>query len=501
MSRSGKRILHIDKNDYYGQADAAFSLQEAEDFAKQVDGANSGDDAAFRNISIFKPQQVDADSQAPSLSFSRAYTLALCPQLVYARSALLQYLVSSKVHQQLEFLAVGSWWVYTPSGESLHGEEPRPGHLFKVPSSREDIFSDKVLDFKAKRALTKFLRFIVEYEEQPELWEVHKDKPFTTFLTEQFRVPETLHPPLLALSLSPNGQSTTTTEFALSRIARHMRSIGMFGSGFGSVIPKWGGMSEVTQVACRACAVGGGVYVLGRDITGFASTASSPVEGLDSPPHVGIKVHLRGGETVTTRWVVGQSLEGQSLSATVDVPGAFCKSITIISSSLPSLFPPIAEEAPPPACAVVTFPSGSLKLDSMEVELPPVHIFVHSADTGECAVGQCVLYASTSLAGMSGFELLKAATEALICSVDITPMPVALWSMQYEQSPRPASTIPSSVSGAQDHILNFPPPSLDLAFDDGVLEQVKQMWEKLKGDDTGEFLVFGDRTVDLEGED
>ncbi|KMU91784.1 hypothetical protein CIHG_09657 [Coccidioides immitis H538.4] len=30
LSRSGKKVLHIDKNDYYGGSEAAFSLQEAE---------------------------------------------------------------------------------------------------------------------------------------------------------------------------------------------------------------------------------------------------------------------------------------------------------------------------------------------------------------------------------------------------------------------------------------------------------------------------------------
>lgn len=335
------------------------------------------DNAAFTNVSISKTEQVDVQSAAQSLSFSRAYTLALCPQLVYAQSALLKYLVSSKVHKQLEFVAVGSWWVYSAPNKDSSGESERDGQLFKVPSSREDIFTDKVLDFKAKRALTKFLRFIVDYEEQREIWEDYRTRSFAEFLVEQFKVPVTLHPPLLALSLSPQGPNVTTTEFALPRIARHLRSIGRLGPGFGSVIPKWGGMSEVTQVACRACAVGGGVYVLHKDVSSFEKNES------------GVKVHLAGGDVVTTRWVVGQGLEGSPRSNPANPSSTFSKSITIVSSPLSSLFPSIAEEAPAPACAVVTFPSGSLSFEDGEAELPPVHILVHSADTGECPTGQC----------------------------------------------------------------------------------------------------------------
>jgi RAB protein geranylgeranyltransferase component A len=44
LSRSGKKILHVDKNDYYGGTEAAFSLQEAESWAEQ---ANSRKPSSF----------------------------------------------------------------------------------------------------------------------------------------------------------------------------------------------------------------------------------------------------------------------------------------------------------------------------------------------------------------------------------------------------------------------------------------------------------------------
>lgn len=244
-----------------------------------------------------------------------------------------------------------------------------------MPNGREDVFQDHDLDFKAKRALMKFLRFISEYEEQTEVWEEHRQQPFSSFLSEQFKVPASLQGPLMALTLSPTGADRTTTEYALPRIARHLRSIGVFGAGFGAVIPKWGGLSEISQVSCRACAVGGGVYVLGKGVTPPTDSAPETIEN-------GTKLRLKDGEVVTAKWIVG----GNSSSASEDT---YCKSMTIVSSSLSHLFPPIAEEAPAPAAAVVVFPPGSLTLESQAEELPPVHVFVHSSDTGECPSGQC----------------------------------------------------------------------------------------------------------------
>lgn len=247
-----------------------------------------------------------------------------------------------------------------------------PGKLLKVPNGREDVFQDHQLDFKAKRALMKFLRFITEYEEQTDVWDAYRQRPFPEFLSEQFKVPVALQGPLLSLALSPASSSKTITEYTLPRIARHLRSIGIFGAGFGAVIPKWGGLAEISQVSCRASAVGGGVYVLGTGLSPNTSEVAITEDGL--------KLHLKDGEAVTAKWVVG------GLDAAKD---SYCRSTTIISSALAPLFPPIAEEAPAPASAVVVFPSGSLELDGEIEDLPPVHVFVHSSDTGECPSGQC----------------------------------------------------------------------------------------------------------------
>jgi hypothetical protein len=50
-------------------------------------------------------------------------------------------------------------------------------------------------------------------------------------------------------------------------------------------------------------------------------------------------------------------------------------------------------------------------------------------------------------------------------------------------------------SGSSDEVLFFPPPSLDLAFDDEVVESVRAGWKAVVGDeaDDDEFMKFEDR--------
>lgn len=72
-------------------------------------------------------------------------------------------------------------------------------------------------------------------------------------------------------------------------------------------------------------------------------------------------------------------------------------------------------------------------------------------------------------------------------------MPTVLWSVQYEQHSGSAPiTAPSDTN---EHILNFPPTPMDPAFDDAVLDNVREVWKKIMGNEAGDFLVFEDREV------
>lgn len=394
----------MDKNDYYGGSDAGLSLQEAGEWVRVVNKGNFTsrismrcaycDLGAFRSpfseASVTTPLQDESASlgQTSKLSFSRAYTLALSPALIYADSSLiLRTLISSQIYRQLEFLAVGTWWLYKPTRSS----EQRAS-LQRVPNGREDVFNDKSIDRRTKRALMRFLKLLVAYNSDDDIWVDHAVQPFTEFLTEQFELPAELHESLLALTLTPNSTKNVPVCVAIPRIAIHLRSIGTFGPGFGAVVAKWGGNAEIAQVACRAGAVGGGVYVLGRGISAICPSLDSVGDGPSKSLH---EVELEGGEKVKARVVVGSTHDlPQHGTQAADNHITVVKSISIISSPLSSLFPVTAEGAPAPAVAVVVFPGGSIKAPTSALEihdgpLPPVNILVHNSDTGECPRGQC----------------------------------------------------------------------------------------------------------------
>lgn len=339
----------------------------------------------FSHASIEQPPDPHTitDEKAPSkLSFSRAYSLALAPQLVYSKSDLLPKLVSSKVYRQLEFLAVGSWFTYTRQSSTPASDAGDA--LKRIPSSREDVFADTSLDLNGRRRLMKFLRFIGDEEQQADRdWEDPSSSLhyFARFLQQKFGIPRLQQSPLHALTLSSGSPDQTRTQDALHNIKRHLLSIGVFGRGFGSVIPKWGGLSEIAQVGCRAAAVGGATYVLDKPIVAWQSSEQS-----------NISIRLQGGESVTAKWLVGchddLAMGGAHGRDEPMAEEVWCHSVSIVDTSLPLLFPPTAEGAPPPAGAVIYRHNDESSIQQNVLESSPVYMHVHSSDTGECPAGQ-----------------------------------------------------------------------------------------------------------------
>lgn len=336
--------------------------------------------SAFSNAEVWRVE--DNAQRTVKLSAPRAYTLTLSPQIIYTRSKLLSQLISSKVYKQLEFQAVGNWWIFEKPVASIESI----GKLSRIPNGREDVFTDKTIDLRAKRGLMKFLKFVINYDSQTEIWASHSEASLVEFLASEFQLPSTLQTVVAALATSLQTPKNTTVGFSLPRIARHLTSIGVFGPGFGAVFPKWGGGAEIAQVACRAGAVGGGIYVLCAGIESFDNKTDA-----DETENVKFKLSIE--ENIKTRHLFQAA---PSQSGNVDgAPISVAKMICVINSSLISLFTTNVEGGPAAAVSVIVFPSNTLDVDH-ETQEHPVYMMAHSGETGECPKDQCTYITNIS---------------------------------------------------------------------------------------------------------
>lgn len=341
-------------------------MDEVDEWAKSP--ASEAESTTSRTDDLFTAKRVVRDDAVLS---SRSYNIALAPQFIHAKSELVSQLVSSKAFRQIEFLAVGSFFILQqPSPDSTTPS------LTRIPSTREDVFSNTAIPARAKRSLMKFLKFVLDFdtEANTELWKPHATGLLSDFLASQFKLDANLQAYVVALTLSADGR--ISVEDGLKAIHRHMTSMGVFGAGFAALYPKWGGLSEIAQVGCRALAVGGAVYMLGtriKDVLGLTSQ--------DETDPTKLEIALDNDVTVRSRKLV-QASGGRATDSR-----CLRRLTAVVDSKLSNLFETVVEGAPPPAVAVVAFPQGSISVQDATFDYP-IYAMVHSSITGECPNNQ-----------------------------------------------------------------------------------------------------------------
>ncbi len=224
--------------------------------------------------------------------FTRQYSICLRPTIIPSIGPFIDGLVHSGVSKYSGFRLLENVAIYDGSNG------------FKsVPGSKEDVFKNKHITLIQKRRLMRFLTFAAgDFEQSTEL--KGKDNlPFTEFLETVFSLPQELVTVItyaLAHSCTPAGISfhrqlsihftksaAEPTISVLPRIQRYLRSMGRYGSS-PFLVAQYGGVGEISQGFCRAAAVNGAVYILGREITSItadlitgSTTYSAPLETTD----------------------------------------------------------------------------------------------------------------------------------------------------------------------------------------------------------------------------
>ena len=111
-----------------------------------------------------------------------------------------------------------------------------------------------------------------------------------------------------------------------------------------------------------------------------------------------------------------------------------------------------------------------------------------------------VIYASALRSGPEGFSLLDAAIQLFETSFQEEQKPCILWNLQYSQLFIPQRSTKSTEGTTLSGIITFDRPSIDLAFDDIQLTEVKEAWSSITGNVDG-FMQFEDREAGAYDED
>jgi len=233
LSVSGKKVLHMDRNKYYGGQSA--SLTPLEDLFTKF-GVPAPDDSYGR---------------------SRDWNVDLIPKFLMANGQLVKLLIHTGVTRYLEFKSIEGSYVLGKSGK-----------ISKVPADEKEALSSDLMGLLEKKRFKNFLVFVQEFsDDDPATW---KDVDPTTTTTEEvyqkFGLDENTCDFIghaLALYRDDQYRNKPCSE-TIKRIKLYSDSLARYGKS-PYLYPLYG-LGELPQGFARLSAIYGGTYMLDKPI-------------------------------------------------------------------------------------------------------------------------------------------------------------------------------------------------------------------------------------------
>ncbi|KAL8277926.1 hypothetical protein RQP46_009745 [Phenoliferia psychrophenolica] len=259
LSVEGKKVLHMDRNDYYGAESASLNLTQL-----------------YRK---FRNEDPPAD-----LGRDRDYAVDLIPKFMMANGEMTKMLVHTDVTRYLEFKQIAGSFVY------------RDGRISKVPSTEMEAVRSPLMGLFEKRRAKKFFEWVQGYkEDDPASYQgINLDvtpmiEVYTKFGLEPGTQDFIGH--AMALHLD-DSYATRPARETYDRIVLYTSSMARYGKS-PYIYPLYG-LGELPQGFARLSAIYGGTYMLDKQIEEIVYD--------DKGKFVGVK---SGGETVKAKQVIG----------------------------------------------------------------------------------------------------------------------------------------------------------------------------------------------------
>ncbi|GFQ65346.1 rab proteins geranylgeranyltransferase component A 2 [Trichonephila clavata] len=188
----------------------------------------------------------------------------------------------------------------------------------QVPCSRADVFSTKNVTVVEKRMLMKFLNFCLKFEEQTDEYKGYEDKPFIEFLRSKKLTSNVEHFVLHAIAMV---DETCDTLEGLKATQRFLDSLGR--NGKSPFVCTCYGSAELPQCFCRLCAVYEGMYYLKRKVDGILCDHDNKCHGIVSM-----------GQRISCQYLVMESSYAPFEFHAITSPDRISRAILITDGSL-----------------------------------------------------------------------------------------------------------------------------------------------------------------------
>jgi len=272
LSTMGKKVLHVDRNSYYGADSASLNLSNL--FAKFHDGKEP------------EPRIFEVLGQ------NRDYNVDLIPKCIMACGKLVKMLLHTKVTRYLEFKSLDASYVY------------RAGKVFKVPATANEAIYSSLLGLFEKNRFRKFLMYLQQYDEAKP--DTHKGYDLTSMTMQQLYDKYGLekstqefvgHAMALQLDESYLGQPALPT---VKAIIMYCYSLDRYGKS-PYIYPMYG-LGGLPEGFSRLCAIHGGTFMLNRSIDEVMFDSSGKAWGVKGGNEVAKASMILGDPSYFTKY-------------------------------------------------------------------------------------------------------------------------------------------------------------------------------------------------------
>ncbi|CAI2180138.1 14393_t:CDS:2 [Funneliformis geosporum] len=279
LSVEGKKVLHMDRNDYYGGESASLNLTQL--YRKFRSGATASSE----------------------LGKDRDYNIDLIPKFMMANGELVRILTHTDVTRYLEFKQISGSFVY------------REGKISKVPASEMEAVRSPLMGLFEKRRAKKFFEYMQNWV---------ADDPSTHQGLDLEKIP--MSAVYEKFGLEPGTQDFIGHAMALylddsyERIILYITSVARYGKS-PYIYPLYG-LGELPQGFARLSAIYGGTYMLDKPVDEIVYDADGKVCGVRS-----------GDEVAKTKQVIG---DPSYFSSKIRKVGKVVRAICILKHPIPN---------------------------------------------------------------------------------------------------------------------------------------------------------------------
>ncbi|KAJ1607802.1 putative rab GDI alpha [Cryptosporidium canis] len=255
LSTSGKKVLHIDRNSYYGG------------------------EAASLNLTTLYQKFRPGKSPPENYGANRDWNVDLIPKFVMASGDLVKILLKTKVTRYLEWQVIEGTYVYQfQKGGLLFN----PKFIHKVPATEMEAIKSPLLGIMEKNRCRSFFSFVANWSDDDVSKQMGFDRNKNTMrdIYDHFGLSSTTidfvgH--ALALYTNDDYINKPFGE-TIDKIRLYMMSLSRYGkSPF--IYPVYG-LGGLPEGFSRLCAIHGGTFMLNTNIEEFLYDEQGKVSGV-----------------------------------------------------------------------------------------------------------------------------------------------------------------------------------------------------------------------------